>query len=74
MGGKIANHKISALLYQFGPEVPSQMTSIMPANRDFTFFLKRWEHSSFSNFQTTQRFGDTNPKVTKVDQWETGDG
>ena len=41
MGGKIANHKISALLYQFGPEVPSQMTSIMPANRDFTFFLKR---------------------------------
>ena len=65
MGCKIANHKISALLYQFGPEVPSQMTSIMPANRDFTFFLKRWEHSSFSNFQTTQRFGDTNSQSDK---------
>lgn len=59
MGCKIANHKISALLYQFGPKVPSQMTSIMPANGDF---------------KKQPRGLETLIKVTKVDQWETEDG
>lgn len=50
---KITNHQISAF-YQFGPEVPSQMTSIMPAKREFK--------------KQTRGLETLIPKVANVDQ------